>query len=236
MNTKPLGGKSYGSIPHLPGSRRGEGDHGLEPAQAIRLLTSRKDRHDRVIVEEKLDGSNVAVARVNGDLVAITRSGFTAASSPFEQHHAFDRWVTANASMFDALLNDGERVCGEWLAVAHGTRYDLTGRSPFVAFDIRRGHGRVPRDLFWTRCHHVGLTVAGVISDGPPMSIDAMLAALEPSRHGALDAVEGAVWRLEYRGEPLIIAKYVRSDKVDGRYLASVTGEGDVWNEPKVML
>lgn len=24
---KPLGGKSYGSIPHLPGSRLGPGDH-----------------------------------------------------------------------------------------------------------------------------------------------------------------------------------------------------------------
>ena len=36
---KPLGRKAYGSIPHLPGSRRGPGDWGLSDAQARICLT-----------------------------------------------------------------------------------------------------------------------------------------------------------------------------------------------------
>ena len=65
---KPLGIKAYGSICHLPGSRLGVGDHKLNEGQT-RILTERaRDKHDVVIVQEKLDGSNVAVARVNGAL------------------------------------------------------------------------------------------------------------------------------------------------------------------------
>ncbi len=31
---KTLGGKAYGSIPHMPGSKRGPGDHGISEQHA----------------------------------------------------------------------------------------------------------------------------------------------------------------------------------------------------------
>lgn len=66
---KPLGIKAYGHVCHLPGSRLGPGDHKLTPGQARILTEKARDKHDRIIVREKLDGSNVAVARVNGELI-----------------------------------------------------------------------------------------------------------------------------------------------------------------------
>jgi len=65
---KPLGIKSYGSIAHLPGSRIGIGDHKCHDGQ-MRIATEKaRDRHDRIIVQEKLDGSNVGIARLNGEI------------------------------------------------------------------------------------------------------------------------------------------------------------------------
>src|SRR5881227_2938055 len=84
--TKPLGIKAYGSICHLPGSRLGPGDHKLNPGQAKILTKKARDKHDVVIVQEKLDGSNVAVARVNCMLTPIGRAGYRVISSKYEQH------------------------------------------------------------------------------------------------------------------------------------------------------
>src|SRR5438105_13435252 len=102
--TKPLGIKAYGSICHLPGSRLGPGDHKLNPGQAKILTEKVRDKHDVIIVQEKLDGSNVAVARVGGRLIALGRAGYSAISSKYEQHRLFADWVARNIARFEFLL------------------------------------------------------------------------------------------------------------------------------------
>src|SRR5438477_7366986 len=146
---KPLGGKAYGSICHLPGSRLGPGDHKLNPGQARILTEKTRDKHDVIIVQEKLDGSNVCVARVGGVLIPLGRSGYPAISSKYEQHQLFAGWVFERLERFEFLV-EGERLCGEWLAQAHGTRYQLT-RDPFVAFDLMRGGERAAYAEFLER-------------------------------------------------------------------------------------
>ena len=72
--TRPLGGPAYGSIPHLPGSRTGPSDRTIELGQARICLERTRDRHDLVIVLEKLDGSCVAVANLDGQIVPLMRA------------------------------------------------------------------------------------------------------------------------------------------------------------------
>jgi Putative restriction endonuclease len=86
---KPLGIKNYGSIAHLPNSRMGEGDHKCPDGQARIATIKVRDKHDRIIVQEKLDGSNVGVALINGVLCSLGRAGYLAADSPYEQHWRF---------------------------------------------------------------------------------------------------------------------------------------------------
>ena len=134
---KPLGRKAYGSIAHLPNSRLGPGDHSVHEGQARIALSCARDRQDRVIVTEKLDGSNVAVAKVDGKIIALGRAGYPAFTSRYEQHRLFAHWVQARQEVFDRLLSERERVCGEWLIQAHGTRYEIAASEDlFVAFDI----------------------------------------------------------------------------------------------------
>ncbi|MBI1748890.1 MAG: RNA ligase family protein [Acidobacteria bacterium] len=238
--TKPLGGKSYGHIPHLPGSRRGPGDHHCHEGQARIATEKARDRHDLIIVQEKLDGSNVGVGRREGVLYPLTRAGYLASTSPYEQHWRFSEWVYAHSARFLAVLRDGERLCGEWLMQAHGTRYALT-HEPFVVFDVMRGEERATLLELTDRLAPYGFTQPWVIHTGPPLSVPSALAALHRSAHGALDPVEGTVWRVE-RNERInpngserawrvdFLAKYVRPDKQDGIYLPDVSGQPPVWN------
>jgi len=232
--SKPLGRKGYGSTPHLPGSRVGPGDWHIHEGQAKILTEKARDRHDRVIVTEKLDGSCVAVAKHEGRVLAITRAGYLASASPFTMHHLFEEWVSAREKRFAGLLADGERCVGEWLALAHGTRYVLPSvEDLFVGFAIvRGGNERLCHDEVRERFAAQGVIGAHVISDGPPVSQDeALELAGQYGRHGAIDPIEGAVWVCERKGRFDFIAKHVVQGKVDGLYLSQVTGREDVYNQ-----
>jgi len=230
MLEKPLGRKNYGHIPHLPDSRMGLGDHQCGEGHARIATVKRRDNHDEVIVQEKLDGANVGVARVDDVLHPIGRAGWPAVSSPWEQHHHFHNWVFANQDRFLAVLQNGERLCGEWLAQAHGTRYALP-HEPFVAFDLMIGERRLPYGEFCQRIQAGAFIRPHLVSRGPAVPVEWVLLELgKYGFHGALDPVEGAVWRVQRKGEVDFLVKYVRPDKVDGFYLPEQTGQDAVWN------
>lgn len=229
---KPLGRKAYGSIPHLPGSRRGTGDHGISEEQARYATDPAAHRKgDTVIVQEKLDGSNVCVARIGDVLHPLTRSGYAATTSPYIQHHWFAAWVRKLDvyNRFMALLQPGERACGEWLLQAHGTRYRLE-HEPFILFDIIQGaETRLPFVELATRNTQSPFMIPAVLAYSKPCPIDTAMKELGTyGYNGALEPVEGAVWRVETNGAVNYLCKYVRPDKVDGKYLSLNL---PVWNE-----
>lgn len=222
MSVKPLGHKAYGSIPHLPNSRLGPGDYHCHEGQA-RICTERaRDRHDRIIVTEKLDGSNVSVANVNGQIIALTRAGYVAATSPYDQHHVFDKWV---AGRVWRTLPVGYRISGEWMYHAHGTIYRPD--APLICFDaFDASNHRLPHDDARALFDSLGMVGAHVVSDGPPATVEAALSSLgDLGFHGAQEQVEGAVWRVERHGKFDFLAKFVRPEKVDGKYLESISGK-----------
>lgn len=225
---KPLGRKAYGSIPHLPKSRLGPGDHFIHPGQQTILTEKARDRHDRIIVTEKLDGSCVSIARKNGQILAIGRSGYLAQTSPYRHLQLFAHWVRANESRFFAL-EEGKRLCGEWMAMAHGTLYHSFDE-PFIPFDLMEMDKRLPFDQMVEVAAKAELSPAALISDGPPLSVDDAVDAIRDGGfHGALEDVEGCVWRCERRGEFDFIAKFVRHEKQDGKYFEHITGQPAIW-------
>jgi len=227
---KPLGRKAYGSIGHLPCSRLGPSDSSVHEGQA-RILTERvRDKHDIIIVQEKLDGCNVAVAKVGGRIVALNRAGYLADSSRWPQHRQFARWVYQRAGDFD-FVHEGCSLSGEWLGLAHGTIYDLAGRSPFVAFDLFDERGE--RMLFDDFCSIVPPDVATppLVSQGnQAVAVSWALTKLgEQGAYGATEPIEGVVYRCERLGKVEFLAKYVRPDKADGKYLTDVSGQPTIW-------
>lgn len=243
---KPLGIKCYGHIAHLRGSRTGPGDHICNIGDQIRATEKIKDKHDRIVVLEKLDGTNVGVAKTSkGCCISLVRSGYMAITSKYLQHKLFCTWVWENYSRFNSLLEIGERACGEWLAMAHGTRYELK-HEPFVMFDIMTGNNRICNDILQDRAREYGFITPHVIHSGESLSIkEAMKKLGTYGFHGAIDPVEGCVWRIE-RNELVdswnnsgprewivqSLVKYVRHDKVDGLYLKE-RDQDCIWHFPK---
>lgn len=220
----------------------GAGDHKCHTGQERICTVKPRDKHDVIIVQEKLDGSNTGIARLEGMIYPLTRAGYLADSSPYEQHWRFSQWVYVQQDRFLAVLRDGERLCGEWLMQAHGTRYELR-HEPFVAFDLMTGTTRTPYAEFLERVAAGAFVTPHTIHVGGSLSVAEALAKLGPyGFHGARDIIEGAVWRVE-RNELVnpgkggerrwvvdFLAKYVRPDKVDGCFLSDISGRPDIWN------
>jgi len=234
---KPLNRKNYGSIPHLPNSRMGPGDHACHEGQWRIACKKTRDEYDEVIVTEKVDGSNVGVAKTKGQLMPLTRSGYMASSSPFLQHLYFSHWVYRNYERFWNMLGEGERIVGEWMLQAHGTKYKLA-HEPFVAFDyFNKNNERILYDEMLERVDKPDFVTASLIHRGKAFPVERIWDFLgECGHHGAQEKIEGAVWRVE-RNKVVdnkgnrkkvvdFLVKYVRPDKVDGKYL-----DNNIFNE-----
>lgn len=224
---RPLGRKAYTSIPHLPGSRSA-GDRHLPFHQAERL-TREAPRGFEVVIQEKLDGSCVAAARIGDDIVALGRAGDLAAESRNAGRRLWASWTRDHEARFRALLQPGERLVGEWLALAHSTRYSLE-HEPFVAFDLMREGERLPSLALRRRLRQTGFCLPHEVHRGEAMPVAAALERLGHGGHGATVPPEGLVYRLESEGAVALIAKHVRIGKVDGSLLEENTGEPPVWN------
>jgi len=226
MSDKPLGRKNYGSIPHLQDSRLGPTESHIEEGQERIATKEVRDRWDLVIVQEKLDGSNVGVAKINGEIVALTRAGYAVSTSPYNQHHKFGQYVEREKKRFDGLLDEGDRVVGEWLLVAHGTMYDLT-HEPFVPFDIMREAVRINYHNFLQRVSLYEFPTPNLLHMGGGLTIKLFEKLIGAGKHGA-ERVEGGIWRVERKGIVDFLCKYVRRDKEDGKYFVD---DGEVFND-----
>ena len=228
MTTKPTGAKSYGSIGHLPGSKKGWDDVGTVPEGQARIMTLRKrDKHDCIIVQEKLDGSNVGVAKVDGIIYPLTRSGYVADTSPYRQHHVFYKWVMTNYHLFDEVLKEGERMCAEWMLMAHGTRYSIPNPTDlFRPFDIMTGTTRLCYSAFVNRLGG-RFRPPHLLSRGEPRSTEWAMNALSEQGTKAFppDEPEGVVYRVERLGRVDFLAKFVADHHVPGKYF-----DVETWN------
>lgn len=241
LSIEKLVAKNYPSIGHLPGSRLGSGDRQINSGQSrIATLTGHQCYPTQVIVSEKLDGSNVRILKQNGQIYAVNRSGYRASGSPYEQHQKFAAWVREREQIFQQYLKDGERLAGEWLLQAHGTRYQLP-HEPLAIFDWFVDDVRLPYLDFERRIKplqiELGITIPKCLHFGEPIDVASVLKLLgEFGHHGAIDPAEGAVWRVETQRSQMkwqvdFLAKYVRAGKVDGCYLPNLSAcKEPTWN------
>lgn len=228
----------YPSIGHLPGSRTGPRDRTVSVSMARACTDPSAARADTTVtVQEKLDGSCVMVARIAGVVTALGREGRRASESPNVGRRMFARWVAREAARFEALLGAAgeERAVGEWLALVHGTRYELA-HEPFVLFDLVTGNAheptiRTPSRVVEERARAHGFATPRVLHRGAPLPIAEARALLGAhGHHGAREGAEGVVYRVERGDRVLIVAKVVEPSKVDGALLPENTGAPALFN------
>lgn len=219
MNDKIIK-KNYGSIPHLSTSKMSQqADKKIDKNSELILTKKARDYKDLIIVTEKVDGSNVGIIKKDGELIAITRKGYKAIESPFDHHHYFHEWVNYKMHKF-MFLPEGWRICGEWCVKAHGTIYNIKDESPFVAFDIiDHENNRMTFMNFYGLCFKFLVPMVPLIHIGQPITIKNAVKLLGPGKYGNPEKPEGLVYRVERENKVSFLAKWVRSDKIDGLYM-----------------
>lgn len=243
MVSKPTNGRAYGSIAHLPGSYVSRGDKHVCDGQA-KILTEKCRKDDLIVVTEKLDGTCVAVCKINGELVPIQRKGYPCWSSPHSMHGMFATWVKQNEDRLHPILDEGERLVGEWIIQAHGTRYELHGKAePFVPFDLfTADNNRLTYDdmcvrLFWEGCERPIEPVRLMYVGRRAVPIESVICWRfggwsNPNRIWPVEgeSPEGVVYRCERGDKVLFLAKWVRNGYVPGKYMPQSVNENPVWN------
>ena len=219
--------KNYGSIPHLSTSKlEQQADKKISMNQELMLTKQARDWRDLIIVTEKIDGSNVGIVKINGTLYPISRKGYDTSISKQEQHRLFSKFVDNNLSKF-LWLPEGWRICGEWCVMAHGTIYDITDESPFVAFDIFNDENeRLVYLSFRDICTNYLIPSVPLLHIGQPISLKNALKLSGKGLYGKPNKPEGIVYRIERNGKVDFLAKWVRHDKEDGKYM-----KDNIWNK-----
>lgn len=229
---KPLEIKNYGSIPHLHNSKLGEGDYYISEGQERILTIKARDKHDTIFAYEKYDGSNVGVAKYENKIFALTRSGYEASTSPYKQHHYFANWVKNRELLFADMLQNGERITGEWLLQAHGLKYKIES-DPILFFDYftQKNERLLQTDLRQITGKY-GLNMPRLLSEGEPKKVSELLPILNLKTKGfeSEENPEGMVYRVERKGKVDFLAKWVRSDFQTGVYCIGVEEHNIVWN------
>lgn len=231
---KPLDIKNYESIGHFPSSKLGNGDHYIGTGH-VRLFTEKtKAPSDTIFVHEKYDGSNVGIIKWNQQILAITRSGRLAKNSKFKQHQLFALWVERRKSTFETMLNEGERIVGEWLAQAHGIRYNIR-TEPIVFFDYFSPENiRFPQTELLEKINHYELNSPRLLHKGSAISIEKLIPILNQKTPEieSVELPEGMVYRMERQGKVSYLAKWVRPDFCNGQYNIHTENKQPVWNVP----
>jgi hypothetical protein len=226
---KPLNKPAYGSIPHLIGSKAGVGDSYIHIGQH-NICTEQPRKGDLIIVQEKYDGSCVSVAKLDGKIIPLNKAGYHTDSSPYEQQNLFSKWVNYHKKTFDYLLEEGDRIVGEWMLQAHGNI--TTFPKGFIAFDYFEGDRRLSMNEFLDKIKFSSLMFPRMLacSDLAVSIEEALLLLEEDDPIIPCDNREGLIYRVEREGKVDFIAKYVKPNFPNGRYLPEISGKDPIYN------
>jgi len=120
----------YPRTPHLFGSRGTDDDKHLDEAQSRRFLAD-----DSLIVEEKLDGTNVGLHFASSGEMVLQCRGHLISEGMHPQYDLFKQWAAVKRSVLEKQLTDRFILFGEWLYARHSIHYRQLPHY-FFEFDI----------------------------------------------------------------------------------------------------
>ncbi len=119
----------YPRTPHLFGSRGTSDDKHLGERESIRFLAD-----DSLIVEEKIDGTNVGIHFASGELFLQCR-GHLISEGMHPQYNLFKQWTMVKRGMLEERLGERFILYGEWMYAKHSIHYRELPHY-FFEFDI----------------------------------------------------------------------------------------------------
>jgi RNA ligase len=210
----------YPRTPHLFGSRGTDDDKHLGQRESLDFIADAS-----LIVEEKLDGTNVGIHFTSAGRMVLQCRGHEITTGMHAQYDLFKQWTMGKRPMLEGMLEDRFILFGEWLYARHSVHYR---RLPhyFFEFDIYDKQRQVFLDLAsrLERLEGTGIVTVPVVHRGPATAAD-LPELIGPSQFDSVfenpltgrtdNLMEGIYLRTEADGCVTRRAKLVRAEFVE---------------------
>jgi hypothetical protein len=210
----------YPRTPHLFGSTGTDDDRHLGPAESSLIAA-----HESLIVEEKLDGTNVGIHFTSAGRMVLQCRGHEITEGMHPQYDLFKQWTAVKRAVLETMLADRFILFGEWLYAFHSVRYRALPHY-FFEFDLydKDAAAFLSLDRRLELLEGTGIPTVPVIHRGPAdeatlsglIGASAFDAVFSNPRTGTEDdLMEGLYLRTEANGQVTARAKMVRPEFVE---------------------
>jgi RNA ligase len=209
----------YPRTPHLFGSKGTDDDKHLGEAESLRFVAKAS-----LIVEEKIDGTNVGIHFAADGKMALQCRGHLITEGMHPQYDLFKQWAVVKRPVLEDRLEDRYILFGEWVYARHSVHYRKLPHY-FFEFDIYDKQAGAFLDLA-RRLELIegsGVQTVPVLHRGP-LDRELLMALIGPSRFDSQfenpltkrtdDLMEGLYLRTEAVGLVTGRAKVVRPEFV----------------------
>jgi len=210
----------YPPTPHLFGSKGTDDDKHLGPEESKAFIAD-----SSLIVEEKLDGTNVGIHFARSGRMVLQCRGHEITEGMHPQYDLFKQWTAVKRPVLEAMLTNRFILYGEWLYAKHSVQYRKLPHY-FFEFDIydKDADHFLNLEKRLTMLEGSGLHTVPVLQRGPS-SIDQLRSLIGPSAFGSRfenpttggvdHLMEGLYCRTEANGNVRGRAKIVRAEFVE---------------------
>ncbi|ODU01730.1 MAG: DNA ligase [Planctomycetes bacterium SCN 63-9] len=210
----------YPRTPHLFGSRGTDDDKHMGEAESLRFIADTS-----LIVEEKIDGTNVGIHFSDREELVLQCRGHLITEGMHPQYDLFKQWVAVKRSVLEGRLEDRFILFGEWSYAHHSVHYRGLSHY-FHEFDIydKQMQDFLSLERRLELLEGTGLHTVPVIHTGA-LDRDRLLSLIGPSRFDSLfenpltgqadHLMEGLYLRTEAGGVVTGRAKFVRPEFVE---------------------
>ena len=210
----------YPRTPHLFGSRGTDDDKHLDEAESLRLITD-----DSLIVEEKLDGTNVGIHFTTAGRMVLQCRGHEITAGMHAQYDLFKQWTMVKRPVLETMLEDGLILFGEWLYARHSVHYRGLPHY-FFEFDIydKERQTFLALDARLAKLDGTGILTVPVVHRGA-VTREELVDLIGPSQFDSVfenpltgrtdNLAEGLYLRSEVVGRVNERAKFVRPEFVE---------------------
>ena len=108
----------YPRTPHLFGSTGSDDDKHLGEQESVSFVGS-----DSLIVEEKIDGTNVGIHFGDDGSLVLQCRGHLITEGMHPQYDLFKQWATVKRPELEDRLQDRYILFGEWVYAKHSVHY-----------------------------------------------------------------------------------------------------------------
>ncbi len=209
----------YPRTPHLFGSSGTDDDKHLGRQESLDFIADAS-----LIVEEKLDGTNVGIHFTSTGRMVLQCRGHEITPGMHAQYDLLKQWTMGKRHLLETMLEDRLLLFGEWLYARHAVHYRRLPHYLFE-FDIYDKHSQSFLDLAsrLRTLEGTGIPTVPVIHRGP-VTADDLPRLIGPSRFDSVfespqtgtadNLMEGLYLRIECGGRVRGRAKFVRPEFV----------------------